>query len=299
LLEISINISNVFFDIYIYIYIYLLCTRRSLAAAIVDDTVPGDFNQALMELGATVCTPTAPKCDQCPVASICLGNALATSNPRKRMKLADPIVNIEECHICLKESDGDDWAVTFYPRKEKKKSRNESANVYIVEHPDGRLLLQRNGEKGLLAGLWDFIVMIGESASDVGGSNVNIASEAIDVDDVDNNTVVLANSIQDTLVSLGLPVKGSPTTVGTVAHVFTHIKQSLLVHRVCLEDASINTELEPNQKWVKVEEIESGSIAVSKRARKCLEARQMSLQQASKPPKPQGKQKTLDLFFKK
>jgi A/G-specific adenine glycosylase len=32
----------------------------------------GDFNQALMELGALVCTPTAPRCDECPLSSICI-----------------------------------------------------------------------------------------------------------------------------------------------------------------------------------------------------------------------------------
>lgn len=33
---------------------------------------PGDFNQALMELGATVCTPTSPSCDSCPVRQDCV-----------------------------------------------------------------------------------------------------------------------------------------------------------------------------------------------------------------------------------
>jgi A/G-specific adenine glycosylase len=37
---------------------------------------PGDFNQAMMELGATVCTPRTPKCLLCPVASICRANQL-------------------------------------------------------------------------------------------------------------------------------------------------------------------------------------------------------------------------------
>lgn len=35
----------------------------------------GDFNQALMELGATVCTPTSPRCDSCPVAGDCVARA--------------------------------------------------------------------------------------------------------------------------------------------------------------------------------------------------------------------------------
>jgi A/G-specific adenine glycosylase len=37
---------------------------------------PGDWNQALMELGATVCTPREPKCGRCPLAGVCEGRAL-------------------------------------------------------------------------------------------------------------------------------------------------------------------------------------------------------------------------------
>ena len=44
---------------------------RELANTAVDPLCPGDFNQALMELGATVCTPKAPKCEQCPIRGSC------------------------------------------------------------------------------------------------------------------------------------------------------------------------------------------------------------------------------------
>ncbi len=37
----------------------------------VDPQRPGDFNQSIMELGATVCTPKNPKCSECPVAKFC------------------------------------------------------------------------------------------------------------------------------------------------------------------------------------------------------------------------------------
>lgn len=50
-------------------------TRRVLEAWVrsaIDHQRPGDFNQALMELGATLCTPRAPRCAQCPVAADCV-----------------------------------------------------------------------------------------------------------------------------------------------------------------------------------------------------------------------------------
>ena len=42
------------------------------ANILVDDKSPGDFNQALMELGATVCTPKNPICSNCPLSIHCL-----------------------------------------------------------------------------------------------------------------------------------------------------------------------------------------------------------------------------------
>ncbi len=43
-----------------------------LAGELVPAKRPGDFNQALMELGATVCTPRAPRCDECPLRAACI-----------------------------------------------------------------------------------------------------------------------------------------------------------------------------------------------------------------------------------
>ncbi len=53
-------------------------TRRRLAAladSLLDRARPGDFNQAMMELGATVCTPAGPQCVWCPVSGFCGGYA--------------------------------------------------------------------------------------------------------------------------------------------------------------------------------------------------------------------------------
>lgn len=54
-----------------------------VAAALVPKEAPGDFNQALMELGATVCTPQKPRCSACPVSAQCQGLArgIATELP--------------------------------------------------------------------------------------------------------------------------------------------------------------------------------------------------------------------------
>jgi A/G-specific adenine glycosylase len=48
------------------------------------DGPPGDWNQALMELGATVCTPREPRCGECPVAAGCAGRALGIAGELPR-----------------------------------------------------------------------------------------------------------------------------------------------------------------------------------------------------------------------
>ena len=65
---------------------------KSLAGALVREDRPGDWAQALMDLGATVCRPKGPLCDRCPVAEFCAGLASGApeAHPRKREKAARP-----------------------------------------------------------------------------------------------------------------------------------------------------------------------------------------------------------------
>ena len=58
--------------------------------------VPGDWNQAMMELGATVCTPKSPRCEECPVARWCQARKLGIAEelPAKRIKRATENVTL-------------------------------------------------------------------------------------------------------------------------------------------------------------------------------------------------------------
>lgn len=105
-----------------------LPTREKLAkrlqGAIDASQVPGDFNQAMMELGALVCTPTNPACANCPLSATC----------RARRTGA--------------------WA--DYPVKTTKKTLPvRKASAVIVQDSRGRVLLVQNREGGLLKGLWE------------------------------------------------------------------------------------------------------------------------------------------------
>jgi A/G-specific adenine glycosylase len=58
---------------------------ESLAALLVDPMRPGDFNQAMMELGATVCLPRGPRCVICPASALCQTRGEHATEARPRM----------------------------------------------------------------------------------------------------------------------------------------------------------------------------------------------------------------------
>ncbi|HEV2275140.1 MAG TPA: A/G-specific adenine glycosylase [Acidobacteriaceae bacterium] len=59
---------------------------RDHASLLLDRQQPGDFNQAMMELGATVCLPKNPRCPACPVKEFCLTRGEHEAGPRKQMR---------------------------------------------------------------------------------------------------------------------------------------------------------------------------------------------------------------------
>jgi A/G-specific adenine glycosylase len=59
---------------------------RNTAQQLLDPNHPGFFNQAMMELGATVCTPRAPSCTECPVRKYCCTQGEHATGPAKQMR---------------------------------------------------------------------------------------------------------------------------------------------------------------------------------------------------------------------
>jgi A/G-specific adenine glycosylase len=121
----------------------------SLAAALVHGERPGDLNQAVMELGATVCTPRSPRCGACPAAPWCAAHAAGTHHDRPARRKAKPVPH-------------------------------EDTGVAVVEM-DGRLLLVRRPVDARLGGMWSFPAVVrhrGESAADAA---VRAARETLDL----------------------------------------------------------------------------------------------------------------------
>lgn len=69
----------------------------SIAKKLVDLEHPGDFNQGLMELGATVCSPTFPNCDDCPLRDMCKARIIIEYSNDKNINAKD--INEENSHV--------------------------------------------------------------------------------------------------------------------------------------------------------------------------------------------------------
>ena len=84
---------------------------------------PGSWNQAMMELGATVCTPRSPRCLQCPVAQFCEGRkqGIAESLPEKRTKR--PTVSVQLVSVVL--LDGKNNSLLLPPPKTLTKNKSD------------------------------------------------------------------------------------------------------------------------------------------------------------------------------
>ena len=96
----------------------------TLAGALLPKGRAGNFNEALMELGATICAPRAPKCSVCPVASLCRAR-------RRGIQDRLPV------------------------RRAKKRTPHYDVTAAVIRK-NGRLLIAQRPHAGMLGGLWEF-----------------------------------------------------------------------------------------------------------------------------------------------
>lgn len=105
----------------------------TLLAGLLESRRAGDSNQALMDLGATVCTPRRPDCARCPLSGSC--RALATGQPE------------------------------VYPRRAARTGSRTVVEAAFVVEQEGRVLLSRRPESAQqLAGMWELPTAAGSPA---------------------------------------------------------------------------------------------------------------------------------------
>ena len=157
---------------------------RALAEALVDPQRPGDFNQALMELGALICVPRNPRCSACPLAAECLALARGTVADRPARKRKTPIPEVDIAVGVMVSAGGE---------------RGDEV----------RLLVQKRPEAGLLAGMWEF-------------PGVVVAPE--DDPAFDDLEVLLRAAADQLASRFGFTFRGPVVRLQTVTHVFSHLK---------------------------------------------------------------------------
>ncbi|KAJ9548808.1 hypothetical protein OSB04_021351 [Centaurea solstitialis] len=173
-----------------------------LAGQLVDLDRPGDFNQALMELGATLCTPLSPSCSSCPVSAQC--GALSESKRNPSM------------------------LVTDYPTKVAKvRQRHDFSAISVVEILEGEeggseFLLVKRPEEGLLAGLWEF-----PSVSLDGEADVVTRRQAID-DFLKSSFGLSSCNVVER------------EEVGEYVHIFTHIRLKMYIELLVLRSRDVH-----------------------------------------------------------
>lgn len=99
-------------------------TFRDASGKLLDPQQPGTFNQAIMELGATVCKPQNPECNICPLQSFC---------------------KAYETHTVQK-----------YPKRVRSKPIPEYWIAVGIVRKNNRFLITQRNPEGLLGGLWEF-----------------------------------------------------------------------------------------------------------------------------------------------
>ena len=267
-----------------------------LADALVDPQAPGDFNQSLMELGATVCTKANPKCGACPVASICLARAQVEKEkgkartsffgpaPSKKIKTLSPqptkpqaeVIDLEDlaqdvgenkepCPECAGwELEGTPTLeVTKYPRKKvKTKVRKQAIAALVITPreddavPESEVKPMFFMEKRPATGL----------LANLWQFLILPLSSMADADD----TAAIADAAAERLALLSCDAvtldKTSLARADDVKHKFSHIAQSIAVFRATTTTALSSTYLPPSSTetvWMTPSEFSSGAVSTN------------------------------------
>ena len=92
---------------------------------LISNEFPADFNQGMMEIGATICKPSNPDCLNCPIQSDCIATKMAKTD-------------------------------TIPFKSPAKKKPHKQIGVGIIEREDGKVLIALRPENVMLGGLWEF-----------------------------------------------------------------------------------------------------------------------------------------------
>lgn len=178
---------------------------------IISHQAPGDFNQAMMDLGSAICTPKQPKCELCPIQKYCLAY-------EKEFQEEFPV------------------------KSKKVKPKDIYLVAGIIENKNGEYLLAQRPENGLIANMWSF-PLIEVSKDDYSelqkkwqGTTDNPQQMALDL-----------VAEEEPEIFPELPVVWQKRHFSEVTHVYSHLKWHVLPF---YGRALSNLTLADNEKWV-------------------------------------------------
>ena len=229
--------------------------------AAVDQSRPGDFNQALMELGATVCVPKSPGCAKCPVKSVC--------HAQKQNSLVD----IEDsCTLCITtDKYSPDLGVMNYPKKSKKAASKEISTFVVVFHKTVKeekvIAVKQRPSKGLLANLWELLSF--EIPEDTKETKVRLLESLLE-----------EKSLKYTDLKY----------IGEVPHIFSHINMKYVVYSA----ESLGGQGDEDLTFLSISKfLDRGTSTAMKKIMKYYESKKE--QRTTGPPL---KQRTINSYFK-
>ncbi|KAK7868753.1 hypothetical protein R5R35_002549 [Gryllus longicercus] len=231
-----------------------------IADDLIDPQEPGKFNEAMMELGAVVCTPKAPKCSECPVRSSCL--AYKSTKVREKAQLSlkcnpdvPDIESVPGCSLCLPVEEQLDISlgVLNYPRKGKKAPpRKQVSVVWILQKctsdDDVEYFMVKRPDKGLLGNLWEFPCHVVPperlTSKEVYADDILKEQHGIDVFEVQSTKLL-----------------------GSVLHEFSHIHQTYVVFHGKVEEIKslLTSEQYQAQQWISKTQFETAAVSTAMR----------------------------------
>ena len=193
-----------------------------------DTARPGDFNEALMDLGATVCIPGQPRCAACPLVSVCLAKEVG-KEAEIPLRVTKKEVPVEPVTVFVVRQGQDEPVPRCGDKRSGKAGVPADAAVLY--------LLHKRPSKGLLAGMWEFPNSVGEGEQ---------GKEALTAE---------LSAIGVRAVEVSGPVK-------QIRHVFSHKIWQMNVYEACAAEGVAACRVHPSGwRWVAGAELADYNLA--------------------------------------
>lgn len=203
-----------------------------LVRIIVDPTRPGDFNQAIMDLGTDICGPVHPRPEESPIKEFNASYLNGTMNQ--------------------------------YPFKSKAKKPVPVEVQGLVIQKGEFFLLEKRPSEGLLANFWTFPMVERDLTGVESAEQLRFLVAEDDAQMDEGEKRPLLKDVLSEVVEENYPISPSfiAPNIGTVSHVFSHRKWNISSHHVSLQKDTEKLGLPEHLRWVNQKDFPTYAFAV-------------------------------------